>query len=125
MLEALADDLRLTADPVQTALSPDGKNIAYSNGRIVSNLWRVPLLRDRPILLLDEPFAALGPAQRIEMLDLVTELRAERAVTVLMVTHSPEDARRAGGDIAVVSDGQVATPSPASVTTPWSSDGLA
>lgn len=68
------------------------------------------LLRDRPILLLDEPFAALGPAQRAEMLDLVAALRAERSVTVVMVTHSPDDARRAGGDIAVVADGEVAAP---------------
>ena len=29
------------------------------------------LVRDRPILLLDEPFAALGPALRGDMLDLV------------------------------------------------------
>src|SRR6516164_8917436 len=32
------------------------------------------LVRNRPLLLLDEPFAALGPAQRREMLDLVNAL---------------------------------------------------
>lgn len=36
------------------------------------------LLRHRPLLLLDEPFAALGPALRAEMLDLVARIRAER-----------------------------------------------
>ena len=29
------------------------------------------LVRDRPVLLLDEPFASLGPALRDEMLDLL------------------------------------------------------
>ena len=30
------------------ALSPDGTRLAYSQGRRVANVWRVPLLRDRP-----------------------------------------------------------------------------
>jgi eukaryotic-like serine/threonine-protein kinase len=29
------------------ALSPDGKRVAYSKGRLVSNVWRVPILADR------------------------------------------------------------------------------
>jgi thiamine transport system ATP-binding protein len=53
------------------------------------------LLRDRPALLLDEPFAALGPGLRAEMLALVERLTAARGITTLMVTHHPEDARRA------------------------------
>ncbi len=28
--------------------SPDGKKLAYSRGRLVANLWRVPILEDRP-----------------------------------------------------------------------------
>ena len=54
------------------------------------------LVRDRPVLLLDEPFASLGPALRDDMLDLVAGLHAERGMTVLFVTHQPEDARRIG-----------------------------
>ncbi|MGL4405211.1 MAG: ATP-binding cassette domain-containing protein, partial [Notoacmeibacter sp.] len=50
------------------------------------------LLRNKPVLLLDEPFAALGPAMRIEMLDLVMALQEQKNVTIIMVTHSPEDA---------------------------------
>ena len=33
------------------------------------------LVRDRPVLLLDEPFAALGPALRRDMLDLVKAMQ--------------------------------------------------
>ncbi len=65
------------------------------------------LVRERPVMLLDEPFAALGPALRREMLDLVAELQRERGMTVLMVTHQPEDARRIASHTVFVHDGRV------------------
>ena len=66
------------------------------------------LVRDRPVLLLDEPFASLGPALRDDMLDLVAAVQAERGMTVLFVTHQPEDARRIGGNMVFLEDGTVA-----------------
>ena len=66
------------------------------------------LVRDRPVLLLDEPFASLGPALRREMLELVAALQAERGMTILMVTHHPDDARALAHRIAFVEDGHVA-----------------
>ena len=68
------------------------------------------LLRARPILLLDEPFAALGPALRAEMLKLVRDVADETSALVLMVTHDPQDALALGGDLAFVSGGQVQSP---------------
>ncbi|HUL06117.1 MAG TPA: thiamine ABC transporter ATP-binding protein [Candidatus Acidoferrum sp.] len=65
------------------------------------------LVRDRPVLLLDEPFAALGPALRREMLDLVRALQADRKLTVLLVSHQPEDALYAAARTAFVHDGHV------------------
>lgn len=65
------------------------------------------LVRHRPILLLDEPFAAVGPGLRREMLDLVRALQARLGLTVLMVTHDPGDARHAGGRTAFVHAGQM------------------
>ncbi len=70
------------------------------------------LLRDRPILLLDEPFAALGPALRAEMLDLVARIRSESGATLLMVTHLPEDARRIAPATIVVEGGRAHPPGP-------------
>jgi thiamine transport system ATP-binding protein len=70
------------------------------------------LLRDRPILLLDEPFAALGPALRRDMLDLVRELQRERQLTVLMVTHDPGDAIRIADQVIFVGNGRVRNPQP-------------
>ncbi|TIU18182.1 MAG: ATP-binding cassette domain-containing protein, partial [Mesorhizobium sp.] len=66
------------------------------------------LVRDRPVLLLDEPFASLGPALRDDMLDLVADVHAERRMTVLFVTHQPEDAHRIGQDMVFLDNGTVA-----------------
>jgi thiamine transport system ATP-binding protein len=66
------------------------------------------LVRDRPVLLLDEPFASLGPALRDDMLDLVAAVHAERGMTVLFVTHQPEDARRIAEHVVFLDNGVVA-----------------
>ena len=66
------------------------------------------LVRDRPMLLLDEPFTALGPALRREMLDLIKEIQEERELTILMVTHQPEDAEYAASRIAFAQNGRIA-----------------
>jgi len=68
------------------------------------------LMQDRPILLLDEPFAALGPARRHEMLDLVAGLAGDTGATVLMVTHDPADALRIAGQTIFVDEGSVHAP---------------
>jgi thiamine transport system ATP-binding protein len=65
------------------------------------------LLRERPILLLDEPFAALGPALRGDMLELLTTLQRDRSLTVLMVTHQPWDARQAADLTAFIDHGEI------------------
>lgn len=70
------------------------------------------LLRDRPVLLLDEPFAALGPALRAEMLGLVAKLRAEHGMTLLMVTHTPQDARLIADSVIFVDGGRAQAPRP-------------
>lgn len=70
------------------------------------------LLRSRPLLLLDEPFAALGPALKAEMLDLVTEVATETAATVLLVTHDPDDAKRFADQTVIVADGTAYSPEP-------------
>ena len=64
-------------------------------------------LRDRPVLLLDEPFAALGPALRADMLGLVASLAKERGATVVMVTHDPLEAIGAADLVVVLSEGAV------------------
>lgn len=65
------------------------------------------LVRRRPVLLLDEAFAALGPALRDEMLDLVLELHAERKMTILDATHDPLEASRLAETIVFVEAGRI------------------
>lgn len=70
------------------------------------------LLRARPILLLDEPFSALGPALKTEMLELVTRIANETDATVLMITHDPDDARAFAPETIVIENGVAQPPQP-------------
>ena len=68
------------------------------------------LLRARPILLLDEPFAALGPALRHEMLDLLDEVASATGALVILVTHDPDDAVALRGKTAFIAGDAVQPP---------------
>jgi len=73
------------------------------------------LARKQPLLLLDEPFSALDPALRKEMLRLIDKLNNEHDITVLMVTHNPDDALQIADNIAFVEDGKIALHAPAAI----------
>lgn len=64
-------------------------------------------VQPHPVWLLDEPFSALDPLLREEMLTLVQTLAAERNITVLMVTHHISDARAIATHFAFMAQGQV------------------
>jgi thiamine ABC transporter, ATP-binding protein len=66
------------------------------------------LIRKQPVLLLDEPFSALDPALRQEMLQLVGEICQRQHLTLLMVSHSVEDAAQIASRSIVVADGRIA-----------------
>ena len=65
------------------------------------------LLRDKPILLLDEPFSALDPKRREELQQLVAKLCQERNLTLLMVTHQIEESRALFDRILCVENGRI------------------
>ncbi len=65
------------------------------------------LVRDRPLLLLDEPFSALDQDLRREMIALVDDVRRERGLTVVMSIHTPEDAAAVADLVVEVRDGRV------------------
>ena len=65
------------------------------------------LVRHRPVLLLDEPFAALDPGLRAAMVELLADLHAETRATILIVTHDPRDVERLADDVAFIDDGHV------------------
>ena len=111
---AAADHARIETTLARVGLGDMGsrKPAQLSGGQLGRAALARALLRARPILLLDEPFAALGPALKAEMLDLVTETANETGATVLMVTHDPADARRFADLTVLVADGVAAAPVP-------------
>ena len=60
------------------------------------------LLQKNKILLLDEPFAALGPSLKDQMLELIKKIARKRGLLVLMVTHDPADANKIASQTIVV-----------------------
>jgi thiamine transport system ATP-binding protein len=68
------------------------------------------LIRRKPLLMLDEPFGALGPAKRNEMLDFVKNIIYESSATLLMVTHDPSDAINIADKVVFISDGLISKP---------------
>jgi thiamine transport system ATP-binding protein len=102
-----ADHAQVTAALTRTGLQGLGprRPSQLSGGQASRAALARALLRARPVLLLDEPFAALGPALRAEMLALVREVADETGALVLMVTHDPTDALALGGWTVFVADG--------------------
>ena len=68
------------------------------------------LLMSRPVVLMDEPFSALGPALRTEMLELVKLTLGKSGATLLLVTHDPQDARRLEGGTVLMAQGVAMPP---------------
>ena len=70
------------------------------------------LLQERPVVLMDEPFGALGPALKTEMLELTRDVLVGRGATILLVTHDPGDAATLADLVIVVAEGQAQPPQP-------------
>ena len=111
----LRPDLRLSeADRarVEDALARVGlaglggrKPAALSGGQQARVALARMLLRDRPLALLDEPFAALDPGLKTEMLALVRELCVDRGLTLIMACHDLRDAERLCDRLWLLEDG--------------------
>ncbi len=97
-------------DDVLARVGLDGfgarKPAALSGGQQSRAALARVLLADRPVVLLDEPFAALGPGLRHEMLELVKDVL--KGKLVMMVTHDPSDAQRFGGSTILIDAGHAA-----------------
>jgi thiamine transport system ATP-binding protein len=116
-------NLRLDADDkarVESALARVGladqshkKPGTLSGGQQSRAALARVLVQARPWVLLDEPFAALGPALRSEMLALVQALVTETGAGLIMVTHAPEDVRRIADQVIFVGSGRAEAPQPA------------
>ena len=66
----------------------------------------IGLLGRQPVLLLDEPSAALDPRQRERVWEFVLSL-AERGTTVVYSTHDIAEAERHANRVLVLADGEL------------------
>lgn len=116
----LRPDLRLTTtqqDQVRAALVQvglggmgDRKPAQLSGGQQSRVALARVLVQRRGVVLLDEPFAALGPALKMEMLDLLAQVLDGTGATLLLVTHDPEDAKRIAPLTMLVAGGAAQAP---------------
>ena len=65
------------------------------------------LVRKKPVMLLDEPFAALDPGLRAGMASLLLDLHGETKNTVIIVTHHPEDIKKLAQQVVFLDRGRV------------------
>ncbi|HSA34740.1 MAG TPA: ABC transporter ATP-binding protein [bacterium] len=66
------------------------------------------LVQESPLLLLDEPTAALDPAHRAAILRLLKKVHGELGRTIVMVTHEVNDALLLSGTVVGLKKGRVA-----------------
>ncbi|NQY21272.1 MAG: ATP-binding cassette domain-containing protein [Campylobacteraceae bacterium] len=65
------------------------------------------LIRDQPILLLDEPFTGLDEQTRLIMLDLVQKITKEHKLHTIMVTHEIEDCKKIANKVYKMQDNKL------------------
>ncbi len=65
------------------------------------------LVRQRPLMLLDEPFSGLDPGLRVEMIGLVDSMRRQEGLTVLLSLHTPADAAEVADQMVFIDEGRV------------------
>lgn len=65
------------------------------------------LLRNKPLILLDEPFASIGSDLRLELLRRLRKRQKAHEFTVLFVTHHISDAIYAGDRIVILEQGKI------------------
>ena len=64
------------------------------------------LINEPQLLFLDEPTTGLDPQVRLEIRDLIEELKAEKR-TIVMTTHYIEEAERLCDRVAIIDSGQI------------------
>ena len=113
---AIADKARIAAALLRVGLDGFARRMpaTLSGGERQRVALARALVRRRPILLLDEPFAALDPGLRAGMGALILDLRRDEDVTILLVTHHPDDVRRLADSVVFLDLGEIIVQEPKS-----------
>jgi ABC-2 type transport system ATP-binding protein len=78
----------------------------YSRGMKQRLALAVALMNKPEVLLLDEPASALDPEGRLEMIELIEELKDEN-ITIFLSTHILNDAERVCSKICIIDEGKI------------------
>ena len=104
-------DTRVTELLSAVGLSPEVYASRYPKQLSGGEKQRVGIARalaaDPPLLLLDEPFAALDPVTRYDMQRHFLKLRADFGAAAIFVTHDLREALLLGSRIALLYDGRI------------------
>ena len=104
---ASRDEARARARPLFATFGLEGFERARPHELSGGMRQRVAFLRTllsgKPVLCLDEPFAALDALTRREMQDWLAQALSRERRTVLLVTHDVEEAARLGDRVVVLS----------------------
>ena len=107
------DELAAALDLTDLLDRPAG---SYSGGQRRRLEIARALVSDPRVLFLDEPTVGLDPRIRHELLDVIADLRARHATTILLTTHYLDEAQRLCDRVAIINAGRiVALDTPASL----------
>jgi NitT/TauT family transport system ATP-binding protein len=80
---------------------------------------------DPVLLLMDEPFGSMDAQMREDLEDLVLRVRAERDITILLVTHDIDESVYTGDRVVVLTRGPGRVVADVPVDLPWPRDQIA
>jgi ABC-2 type transport system ATP-binding protein len=80
--------------------------VTLSGGQKQRLALALAMLNDPQVLFLDEPSAGLDPQARLEIHELVLDLRREQR-TILLTTHYIEEAEKLCDRVAIVDEGRI------------------
>jgi len=103
------DRQRINIALARVGLSGFGKRLpgTLSGGERQRAALARALVRKKPVMLLDEPFAALDPGLRAGMSSLLLDLHKETNNAVIIVSHHPEDIKRLARRVVFLDRGRV------------------
>ena len=91
---------------LQLSEKRDAGYATLSGGQKQRLALALALINNPQMLFLDEPTTGLDPQVRLEIRDLIEELRAEKR-TILLTTHYIEEAERLCDRVAIIDDGVI------------------
>ena len=109
-LQALPDPDAAASRAIEIVGLGDAQHRAiggYSKGMRQRAKLAGALVHDPPILLLDEPFNGMDPRQRLQMMDLLTDMAAQGRA-ILFSSHILEEVERLAQNVLVIVAGRLA-----------------